>query len=166
VIQDPNYARHVEIGWNYRMAEVCAAVALGQLERLDLLVSLRKKAASYFAQAVEGCAWLTPQRVPEGYEHAYWTYVLRLDRDDITWHDFRAKYLEFGGEPFYGAWRLTYLGPRPWPVPLIILGGKEVLSTLRFGDWDGRCTQHRHRSRKMPFRQKSVPGCSVCDSRP
>lgn len=111
VIQDPNYARHVEIGWNYRMAEVCAAVALGQLERLDLLVSLRKKAASYFAQAVEGCTWLTPQRVPEGYEHAYWTYVLRLDRDDITWHDFRAKYLEFGGEPFYGAWRLTYLEP-------------------------------------------------------
>lgn len=110
-IQDPNYARHVTLGWNYRMPELCAAVALGQLERLDLLVGLRRKAASYFAQAVEGCSWLTPQKVPEGYEHAYWTYVLRLDRDDITWHDFRAKFVEFGGEPFYGAWRLTYLEP-------------------------------------------------------
>ncbi len=110
-IQDPNYARHVSIGWNYRMSEVCAAVALGQLERLPFLVALRQKAAAYYAQAVEGCDWLTPQKVPEGYEHAYWTYVLRLDRDDITWHDFRRKYIEFGGEPFYGAWRLTYLEP-------------------------------------------------------
>ncbi len=110
-IQDPGYARHVEIGWNYRMPELCAAVALEQVERLDELVAWRQEAARLYQEALDGCDWLTPQAVPEGYGHAYWTFVARLDRDDITWHDFRRKFLEFGGEPFYGAWRLTYLEP-------------------------------------------------------
>ncbi len=110
-IQDPSYIRHVSVGYNYRMPELCAAVALEQLERLKELVSMRQQAAHYYAQAVEGCSWLQPQAVPEGYEHAYWTYVIKIDPETVTWHDFRAKYLEFGGDPFYGAWRLTYLEP-------------------------------------------------------
>ncbi len=110
-IQDPGYARHVEVGWNYRISELAAAVALEQTERLDELVAWRKEAARLYEQAVAGCDWLVPQHVPEGYGHAYWTYVLKLARDDITWHDFRRKYLELGGEPFYGAWRLNYLEP-------------------------------------------------------
>ena len=30
-IQSPDYERHVILGWNYRMADLCAAVALGQV---------------------------------------------------------------------------------------------------------------------------------------
>ena len=37
-IQNPNYDRHVQFGYNYRMPELCAAVGLGQLERLEELV--------------------------------------------------------------------------------------------------------------------------------
>jgi len=112
VIQDPAYERHASIGYNYRMPELCAAVALGQLEWLETLVSLRVQAAQLYAEAVAGCSWLVPQAVPDGYGHSYWTYVVRLDQQvDFTWHDFRAKYLECGGERFYGAWQLTYLEP-------------------------------------------------------
>lgn len=110
-IQDPGYARHVEVGWNYRIPELCAAVALEQVERLDELVAWRQAAARLYQEAIAGCDWLVPQYVPEGYGHAYWTFVVKLDRDDITWHDFRRKYLELGGEPFYGAWRLNHLEP-------------------------------------------------------
>ncbi len=110
-IQDPGYARHIEVGWNYRMPELCAAVALEQTERLEELVAWRQEQARLYQEALEGCAWLVPQKVPEGYGHAYWTFVVKLDRDDITWHDFRRKFLEFGGEPFYGAWRLNHLEP-------------------------------------------------------
>src|SRR3990167_11523057 len=31
-IQNPNFERHVQMGYNYRMPELCAAVGLGQLE--------------------------------------------------------------------------------------------------------------------------------------
>jgi perosamine synthetase len=111
-IQDPAYERHAGIGYNYRMPELCAAVALGQLERLETLVSLRVQSAQLYDQAVAGCSWLVPQALPDGYGHSYWTYVVRLDDQvDFTWHDFRAKYLENGGERFYGAWQLTYLEP-------------------------------------------------------
>ena len=37
-IQSPDYNRHCQLGWNYRMSELQAAVALAQLERLDELV--------------------------------------------------------------------------------------------------------------------------------
>jgi len=112
MIQSPDYERHVSIGWNYRMPELCAAVALGQLERLETIVANRIEVAGLFARAVDGVEWLVPQKTPDGYLHSYWSYVVRLDRDDdISWHDFRRKYLELGGDRYYGAWQLTYLEP-------------------------------------------------------
>lgn len=111
VIQSPDYERFDAIGWNYRMPELCAAVALAQLERLEELVGLRIRVAELFAEALGNCRWLIPQHVPPGFKHSYWTYVLRLENEKLKWHDFRAKYLEFGGDPMYGAWLLTYLEP-------------------------------------------------------
>lgn len=111
-IQDPKYERHISVGWNYRMPELCAAVALGQLERLQELVDMRIKVAKLYAEAVSGCSWLVPQTVPKGYVHSYWTYVLKLENnDEFSWYDFRKKYIEFGGDGVYAAWKLTYLEP-------------------------------------------------------
>lgn len=111
-IQDPAYLRHSSIGWNYRLSEICAAVLLGQIERLEELVQLRIDSANALARAVTGCRWLIPQAVPVGYVHSYWTYVCRLSEDvPFTWYDFRKKYLELGGDGFYGAWALNYLEP-------------------------------------------------------
>jgi perosamine synthetase len=112
VIQDPKYLRHSTVGWNYRLSDLCSAVLLGQVERLEDLVQVRLDSAQTLATAADGCRWLTPQAVPAGYVHSYWTFVCRL-ADDVpfNWYDFRAKYLEFGGDGFYGAWALTYLEP-------------------------------------------------------
>lgn len=111
-IQEPTYLRHTSVGWNYRMPELCAAVALAQLERLQDFVDMRLQVANLFAQATDGCPWLVPQAVPEGYVHSYWTYVVKLHaNDEITWYQFRDKHKEFGGDGIYGAWQLTYLEP-------------------------------------------------------
>ena len=111
-IQDPEYERHAMVGWNYRISELCAAVALAQLERLEELVEQRIKIADMYAEAVQGCHWLIPQAVPEGYKHSYWTYVLKLENnDEFSWYDFRKKYLELGGDGIYSAWQLNYLEP-------------------------------------------------------
>ena len=112
-IQDPKYERHVSLGFNYRLPELCAAVALAQVERLDELVNMRVKVAELYAQAIDGCNWLTPQFVPDGYVHSYWTYVLKLETDmvDFTWYDFRRKYMELGGDGIYAAWLSNYLEP-------------------------------------------------------
>ncbi len=110
-IQSPNYERHVVLGWNYRMSDLCAAVALGQVERMDELVDVRQKAAAYYQKKVKGCSWLYPQVVKNGNIHSYWTYVVRLDIEKVDWHKFRNKYLEFGGDGIYAAWKLSYQEP-------------------------------------------------------
>jgi len=112
IIQDPKYERHVSVGWNYRMPDLCAAVALAQLEKLEELVQQRIKVAQMYAEVVNACDWLIPQFVPEGYRHCYWTYAVKLENNGkFTWYDFRKKYMEFGGDGIYAAWQLTYLEP-------------------------------------------------------
>jgi len=111
-IQDPGYERHVTKGWNYRMSELAAAVALAQTERMKELVDQRSRVAALYAQACEGCSWLVPQFVPEGYEHSWWTYSVRLENEGaFTWHDFRDKYTELGGDGIYAAWLVNHLEP-------------------------------------------------------
>ncbi|MGC4073526.1 MAG: DegT/DnrJ/EryC1/StrS family aminotransferase [Nibricoccus sp.] len=145
-IQDPKYLRHTSVGWNYRISEICSAVLLGQVERIEELVKPRIEAAAELNQAIQGCKWLVPQQTPEGYVHSYWTYVCRLSDDaPFSWYDFRKKYQEFGGDGFYGAWALNYLEP--------------ALQGKRFSDWQsqdynpGLCpVAERLQSRLMQFK--------------
>jgi perosamine synthetase len=110
-IQDPDYSRHVTVGWNYRMPELCCAVALAQLENLDVLVAKRVAAAQVFEAAVKDFTWFKPQRTPADCVNSYWTWVARIDRPDVSWHAVRDRFLENGGDGVYAAWKLTYLEP-------------------------------------------------------
>lgn len=110
-IQCPDYERHVILGWNYRMSDLCAAVALGQLERMDELVAVHCRAAEYFEDVVRECTWLQSQKIKDGNIHSYWTYAVRLDTKKVEWHAFRNKFMEFGGDGIYAAWKLAYQEP-------------------------------------------------------
>jgi perosamine synthetase len=110
-IQDPDYERHIQVGFNFRISELCAAVALAQLERLEELVNVRIKVAEAYGEAVKGCSWLRPQFVPDDYINPYWTYAVVLEHPEITWHQFREVFQKFGGDGFYAAWKLTYHEP-------------------------------------------------------
>jgi perosamine synthetase len=110
-IQDPLYSRHVQMGWNYRMPELCAAVALAQLENIDELVNRRIEVANLFSETVKNIDWLKPQYVGSEYKNSYWTWVVKLDNPKLSWYDFRDKFLEYGGDGIYAAWKLTYLEP-------------------------------------------------------
>ena len=46
--QNPNYNRFDEIGFNYRMNEFSAAIALAQSERLNYFIKLRRKSGNKF----------------------------------------------------------------------------------------------------------------------
>lgn len=114
VFQDPDYKRHDYLGWNYRLPELNAAVGLAQMERLEELVQKRQKIASYYQEAIEGCRWLIPQKVPKDYVHSYWTYTVKYEGDKvlgISWRDFRKAFKEMGGDGVYAAWSVPYLEP-------------------------------------------------------
>ncbi|MEJ0034119.1 MAG: DegT/DnrJ/EryC1/StrS family aminotransferase [Bacteroidota bacterium] len=112
-IQDPNYSRHVMLGFNYRMSELQAAVTLGQLERLDELVTQRLKVAALFKEAIKGSDLVTLQAEPEGYKNSYWAFSVVLNTKDPSkeWYRFKEEWLKNGGDGYYAAWKLTYQEP-------------------------------------------------------
>jgi perosamine synthetase len=110
-IQDPSYFRHSSLGWNYRMPELCCAVAYAQVERLEELVNIRKLSGELFNQAIKGNEkYLTPQFVPDDYENSYWTWAATI-YDESLYHEFRDQFIKAGGDRFYGAWKLGYQEP-------------------------------------------------------
>jgi len=112
-IQDPNYSRHVSLGFNYRMSELQAAVVLGQLERIQELVQIRLDVAKLYNAAIAGSKVVTRQAEPEGYVNSYWSYsmVLNTDKPETEWYRFRKAYLGAGGDGYYAAWKLSYREP-------------------------------------------------------
>lgn len=110
-IQLPNYSRHVSTGFNFRMPELCAAVVLGQLERVNELVDRRIEVANLFLEILLKAKWLVPQKTPEYSINSYWTLVARLKHPSIDWMTFRDKFQKLGGDGIYAPWKLTYQEP-------------------------------------------------------
>lgn len=112
-IQDPNYSRHISFGYNYRMSELQAACALGQLERIEELVQKRIDVAHIFDEVIVEQSVVKRQLEPEGYKNSYWAYclVLNTDNPDIDWYRFRDLFQKNGGDGYYAAWKLSYNEP-------------------------------------------------------
>lgn len=112
-IQDPNYSRHISLGFNYRLSEGNAAIVLGQLERANDLVDIRIQVAKLFDEVVSTSKFLTKQKCPEYCVNSFWCYSLYLnsDKPEVDWYKFRDEFQKNGGDGFYAAWKLTYFEP-------------------------------------------------------
>lgn len=66
------------LGWNYRMTELQAAVAVAQVGKLDRLNTWRGKLAMHLTDRLKGCEYLDPPEVREGCTHVYYTYALKF----------------------------------------------------------------------------------------
>ena len=111
--QDPNYERHDILAYNYRFPELCAAVGLAQCERIEEFVKLRIQMAESYLESIKDSALFVPQKVQDGYRNSYYTFAARFLGNDynISWYDFRKKYMEFGGDGIYAAHQLVYDEP-------------------------------------------------------
>lgn len=139
-IQHFSYARHSRMGWNYRMPELCCAVALAQTERIDELVEIRLKVADLYNAAISHCdgKLLSPQKNYLGATNTYWTWAAKLNTSMVSWDEFRSSYLKNGGDPYYGAWRLSYLEPMFENKNL--LGRENFISESRLSEYQsGLC---------------------------
>ena len=111
VIAAPETIRHVEYGFNYRLSEICGAVALAQLERLDEFTARRIRCADAFMEVIDGCKFLKVQKTPADTVNSYWALAAELDQNTVSWKEFQQEFLKQGGDGFYGAWRLAYQEP-------------------------------------------------------
>jgi dTDP-4-amino-4,6-dideoxygalactose transaminase len=70
-----------EVGYNYRMTDLQAAVGLEQLLRLDDMLAWRRKLASRYTRALTDLRWLLPPQEPAGCRHNFQSYMVRLATD-------------------------------------------------------------------------------------
>ena len=114
VFQDPIYERHDKLGWNYRMSEITAAVALAQLERAEELVEMRRYNAKKLIEAIDSHKILQPQFVKENNKCDYYTFSCLYNSEyskGFSWYDFRKLFKEKTGMGIYGAWQVQYKEP-------------------------------------------------------
>jgi dTDP-4-amino-4,6-dideoxygalactose transaminase len=66
---------HDELGYNFRMTDVHAAIGLAQINKLDRFNARRKANAKFYNENLRGV--VTPF-VPEGYQHVYHQCTIRI----------------------------------------------------------------------------------------
>ncbi len=78
---DGTWLNHVQLGYNYRLDDLSAAVGVGQLERLSELREGRARAAAAYARALSDLEGVTIPTAGPGEEVDWFVYVIRLDPD-------------------------------------------------------------------------------------
>ncbi|MFK7776844.1 MAG: UDP-4-amino-4,6-dideoxy-N-acetyl-beta-L-altrosamine transaminase [Gimesia sp.] len=79
----PWYYQQIELGYNYRMTELQAALGLSQLERLDEYVTRRHQLAQRYDQLLSELPVVLPWQHPDSYSGLH-LYIIRLQLDRIT----------------------------------------------------------------------------------
>ncbi len=79
----PWYYQQIDLGFNYRMMDLQAALGLSQLTRLDTYVSRRKAIAARYDRLLEALPVQTPLQITDA-ESAWHLYVIRLRLDQTT----------------------------------------------------------------------------------
>jgi len=67
------------VGFNYRMTEIEAAIALEQLKKLDGLVARRRAVADRMRAGLSGLPALCPPVVKPGVEHGWYVFAMRFN---------------------------------------------------------------------------------------
>lgn len=73
------YYQQIDIGYNYRMTDIQAALGVSQMQRLDRFVSQRQKLANTYDELLQDLPLQLPWQHPDSYS-AWHLYVIRLDK--------------------------------------------------------------------------------------
>jgi UDP-4-amino-4,6-dideoxy-N-acetyl-beta-L-altrosamine transaminase len=118
----PWYCQQLELGYNYRMTDIQAALGASQMRRLDAFVARRQALAERYDRLLAGLPLTTPYRAPERVS-AYHLYVVVLDQPERRRPVFEAlraagigvnvHYIPVHTQPYYRA-----LGFKPGDFPV------------------------------------------------
>ncbi|TDE51282.1 DegT/DnrJ/EryC1/StrS family aminotransferase [Flavobacterium sp. GT3P67] len=124
----PHY-QHSEIGYNYRMSNICAGIGRGQMEVLDEHVGLRRKMNAFYVDLFKDIAVVTVFTVPnEDYFANYWlsAIVIEPNQEGIDREALRLAF-EAANIESRPLWKPMHLQPIFEKYPYY---GKKVAETL------------------------------------
>lgn len=88
---------HLEVGYNYRMTDIQAAVGIKQLEKLDLIISERRNIAQHYNEAFKTINHINIPFEKEGYFTNYQSYVIYIKKESpVSRNRFMELMLEKG----------------------------------------------------------------------
>ncbi|PFG11725.1 UDP-4-amino-4,6-dideoxy-N-acetyl-beta-L-altrosamine transaminase [Marinobacter sp. LV10MA510-1] len=79
----PWYYQQVELGFNYRMTELQAALGISQMSRLASFIARRHEIARHYDSLLDGFPVITPWQHPDDYSGMH-LYVIRVRLDTIS----------------------------------------------------------------------------------
>lgn len=79
----PWYYQQIDLGFNYRMTDIQAALGLSQMQRLDALVAQRHTIARRYGQLLASLPVVLPCQHPDSYSGMH-LYVIRLKLGEIN----------------------------------------------------------------------------------
>lgn len=121
----PGYAYfHTEVGYNYRLTNLAAAMGVAQLERMPLFLERKRAIAARYTAALGDLPGLTLPPVPGGMHPTHWLYSVLLPG---PWEG-TLKGLESAGIQTRPLWTALHLMP-PFE-DCVRLGSGEVAADL------------------------------------
>lgn len=88
---------HLEVGYNYRLTDIQASVGIRQLERLDSIISKRRKIAAKYHKAFKNIRGIQLPTEKKGYFSNYQSYSIYLNDDCASnRNDIMQKMLDAG----------------------------------------------------------------------
>jgi dTDP-4-amino-4,6-dideoxygalactose transaminase len=70
-----------EVGYNYKMSDITAAVGVAQLRKLDKIIERKRELAKYWDEKLQEMEFIEAPYVSENVKHVYQSYVALVDKD-------------------------------------------------------------------------------------
>lgn len=120
----PWYYQQIDLGFNYRMTEMQAALGVSQIERLKSITDRRHEIAKRYNEKLANLSVTVPFQIEESYSGLH-LYVIRLKLDDI-----KATHLEV-----FNALRAANIGVNLHYIPVHLQPYYQKLFGFKIGDF-------------------------------
>ena len=97
---------HDEVGYNYRMPNINAALGCAQLEQIDSFIASKRRLYDIYLEALRQVDGVTLFREPPGTRSNYWLQTLLLDKNQADQRDEVLEALNDNGIMARPAWTL------------------------------------------------------------
>ncbi len=114
---NPTESNYIELGYNWRMSSITAALGISQLKKLDKIIRMRQENARFISSKLSKYKQIKLPNPPDGYEHIYQMYTIRLPNPKIrdNLHKFLLKKRIFS-KVYFNPIHLTSFYKEKFPV--------------------------------------------------
>ena len=88
---------YTNLGYNYRMTDICAAMLLEQIKKVEFITQKRIENAGYLSKGLSKIKGIKIPSIKKGYRHVFHQYTIRVEEDFKFGRDELVEYLNNKG---------------------------------------------------------------------